>query len=166
MMEVQMSVSVYAAFIEEVEGLGKVVSPIIPFKHHNPEVRNPSMSYEEWMLYDGDDAMVPNPHYISSASMDLANGNAEHLFQALGFNINTSEGGTNLDLDLVHKAVLKGLNGKAVERTRETVIEKNPGRATMYNMGVDRDRMTNYLTRLLEIVVEGRKRGSKIIAVA
>jgi len=151
-----MSKQIYAAVLEAHPEYGTVSSPVIDFRHWDAEIWPEDT--EERFSRGEDVDMIPNPHYIPNAGMQLAEGNAETLFSALGFEL--MDGGTRFELDAVYAAVMRLINGDPDRKARPASTTVGRGGATFYDVGVSGDRLALYAARLLAILVEGRARNA------
>lgn len=151
-----MSKQIYAAVLESHPEYGTVSSPVIDFRHWDAEIWPEDA--EERFNRGEDVDMIPNPHYIPNAGMQLAEGNAATLFQAL--HLDLEEGGTRFALDVVYAAVMRLINGDPDRAARPASTTRGSGGATIYDGGVSGDRLAIYAARLLAILVEGRARNA------
>lgn len=156
-----MAKTIYAAKITKSDKGVTSVNPIFSFKSHDPAILADDADEREER---GESAFIPNPDYVEGSGMELANSNAAFLFEKLGFQVNSSEH-ADLEIGAVQKAALKALNSPFADHTQGATTSSGDGRMTMVDCGHRPGQIRSYLTRLTEIVIEGRARGATHIVV-
>ena len=162
-----MTMSIYAAVFTEEEGR-MMVNPIVPFVLTEQNRRKPGVTFADVMAAetseDYDALHEPNPDYIPGVHMDLSNGNARTLFEALHLRLD-EEGPTNFPLEEVHAALVKRLNGCNPLHTRPGFDSMGASFARFIDFGVNEVYVRVKLEALLALVVDGGRRGASHLAV-
>jgi len=150
-----MSISIYAGKLEDFDG-SPCWGPVIDFKCWQKTV----LADDAEDRADRDeDPFITNPLYQENAGMSLANANARRLLDIIGFDIG-EEGCAEFPIDVVQKAAMRGLNGKAADHTELNTLEVGSGGATMIAFGLQEGQMKSYLERLLALITTGRQLGA------
>jgi hypothetical protein len=157
--DLPMSMDIYAAKFTETSN-GKMVSPVIDFKHWNKEILADNAEERDDI---GETPFIPNPDYIENGGINLSNGNACRVFTQIGLSMDEDD--ALFEIDDVYRAVMRGLNGAAADHTEEDVVSTGAQGATMVSCGVQEGYMRDRLGQILAIIVKGRTLGATHIAV-
>lgn len=158
-----MGVSIYAGKTEHHPTYGTMMGPVIDFVCWEPTVWPEDADAR---FQRGEDVEpVANPHYVANAGMDLSNGNADTLLDALRLDREDGQP-TNFAIDTVQQAVMRLINGDTSAHERAPDQWQGTRGAQFFDPGLSGDKIALYCARILGLIIEGRKRGATHIVVA
>ena len=149
-----MSFDIYAAKrFEDDECWG----PVIDFKNWEQTIL--AKNADE-LSDEGLDPFIPNPDFTPDAGMNMANHNAELLFEILGFKRDLNESFYLLEIEKVHEAAMRTLASAKSAFSSPDRTEKGSAGATFHIGGIPDGYIEEKLRKLLAIIVKGRPLGA------
>lgn len=157
-----MTKTVYAGY----KGTDGVFGPVVPFAHHSPTRLKAGIRVVDTYTMDSEQyeaAHEPNPDHVEHASIDMANGNADTVFGAIGFTL--EDGGSSLPIDDVYKALMERLNASRPLEGRMATISGGFDQISLIECALPAAAVRIRLEQIFHIVKEGRSRGATHIVV-
>ena len=160
-----MSKTVYAG-VAQTENRTTCFGPVVPFAHHAPTRLKAGIQIADTYTMDCEAyeaAHEPNPDYVEHASIDMANGNADTVFGAIGFTL--EDGGSRFPIEDVYQALLKRLNASRPLEGRMATISGGFDRISLIECALPAAAIRMRLEQIFHIAKEGRRRGATHIVV-
>jgi hypothetical protein len=156
-----MSVSIYAGHFCNHPTIGRLMEPVIDFKHWD---RNVLADDADERADRDEDPFIPNPDFIENAGINISGYNAKIVFDILGIFLKDEP--ASFPIDEVHNAAIRALNSPRSDYTEEPDASIGEGGCHMLSFGIPEGYIIQRLQNLLDIITTGRQHGATHICVA